>query len=91
MDGRGSATPHKAERILARSVAGISVFLEHEGVAQVEGAAVLLAVGTEPELWRLARMQPIQELAHSPTVDHAGQYRMYGMGEGLTLVATPAV
>ena len=50
MDGRGSATPYKAERILARSVAGISVFLEHEGVAQVEGAAVLLAVGTEPEL-----------------------------------------
>ena len=44
--------PYKTERILARSVAGVSVFLEHEGVAQVEGAALLLAVGAEPELRR---------------------------------------
>lgn len=67
------------------------MFLEHKGVTQVEGTAVLLAVRAEPELRRVVRVQPVQEFARGPAVDHTGQYRMYGVGEGFALIAAPSV
>ena len=49
-----------------------SGILELEGVAHIQGTAVLHLVGAEPELRRMPCMKPVEEDACGMATGHAG-------------------
>lgn len=67
------------------------MFFELEGVAHIQGTAVLHLVGAEPELRRMPCMKPVEKDACGPAIGHAGNDGIDGVRERFGLRFAPHV